>query len=448
MKLFAYDIADALGLPHPAVNIEIRHIVTDSREVRENTLFAALAGERVDGHDFIPALDQTQKDILFLTSRPMDTRNGCLVCEDVLEALGDIAALHLSRLNVKKVAITGSVGKTTTKEMVSYVLEGAFRTQKTLANRNNELGMPLTAFSVEETHETAVFEMGMRGFGQIAYLASRVRPDIGVVTNIGTVHMELLGSRENICKAKMELADHLSPEGIMILNGDEPLLRQYAAHHGIKAQYFGIRTKADFFARDICMSRDGVKYTLVCENREFPVSLPVAGEHNVYNSLAAFAVAYRLGEDPAVILGRLASFSDGGLRQNIYMENGILYFDDTYNASPEAVCASLDLMRQYPNRKIAVLADMLELGPQEAELHQRVGAYCRSAGIHTLICYGPLSENTAQGFGGGKWFADRDGALAALLETARENDMILFKGSHAMACGKLLSDFKKRWNER
>ncbi len=448
MRLNVFDIADALGLKRPAENTGIRNIVTDSREAGENTLFAALTGERADGHDFIPALDEKIDSIAFLASRPMNTRHACLVCGDVLEALGDIAALHLSKLRAKKIAITGSVGKTTTKEMVSYVLEGAFRTQKTLANRNNELGMPLTAFSVTEEHDMAVFEMGMRGFGQIEYLASRVRPDIGVVTNIGTVHMELLGSRENICKAKMELADHIAPGGVMILNGDEPLLRGYARDHGIRPLYFGIDTPADFAAAEIRMDQTGTHYTLSCDGRDFPVYLPVAGRHNVYNSLAAFAVAYTVGEDPDIILARLASFSDGGLRQNIYFENGILYFDDTYNASPEAVRASLDLMKQYPNRKIAVLADMLELGGQAPDLHFGIGEYCRAAGVDEIICYGPLSENTARGFGGGRWSPDQKGALRALTEVARENDMILFKGSHAMACDKLLSDFKKRWNER
>ena len=448
MKLSAFEIADALHAVRPCVNTEICEITTDSRTVGEHTLFAALAGERFDGHDFIPSLDDQFQQIVFLTDRPIQTKNAVIVCEDVLQALADIAALHLQQLSLLKVAVTGSVGKTTTKEMIASVLSAHFAVQKSLANRNNELGMPLTAFSVTEQHTAAVFEMGMRGRGQIDFLARRVRPDIGVITNIGTSHMELLGSRENICKAKMELADCLSEKGVLLLNGDEPLLRSAAKDCSCQVRFFGLDAACDYRAENIENTRFGTRFTLWYREKSISVFLPVTGEHNVYNALAAFAVAYEAGMDPAQIVSKLSSYHDGGLRQSIYEEGGLLFFDDSYNASPESMRAALSVMRLYPNRKVAVLSDMLELGEASETAHREVGSFARRSGVDELICFGTLSAQTAQGFGAGAHFFDnRAAALEYLLKNVHKDDMILFKGSHAMACDKLLHDFKKRWME-
>ncbi len=448
MKLYAFDIADRLGLRRPHRNTLITKIVTDSREVEENTLFAALVGERVDGHDYIPALDEQLGSVVFLTSRRTGAKHTELVCTDVLRALADIAALYLESLPALRVAVTGSVGKTTTKEMIDCTLSGKYSVQKSLANRNNELGMPLTAFSVEEHHEVAIFEMGMRGAGQIDYLARRVRPHIGVITNIGVSHIELLGSRENICKAKMELAEHIVHGGVLILNGDEPLLRQAA--RGMKnVRWFGMENEADYYATDIVITESTVRFTLEHGGERYPVTLPGSGKHLVYDALSAFAVALEMKVPPAVICAQLSVYRDGGLRQHIFREGDVTLFDDTYNAAPESMQAALSVLSVYQGRRIAVLADMLELGDYADEAHKRVGESCKENKVDVLISFGEYAQTVADAFGGESYVcADRAAALEALLQVAQKEDIILFKGSHSMQCDKLLQDFIKRWKSK
>lgn len=448
MKLYAFDIADRLGLRRPHRNTLITKIVTDSREVEENTLFAALIGERADGHDYIPALDEKFHSIIFLTSRKTGAVHTEFVCSDVLRALADIAALYLESLPAIRVAVTGSVGKTTTKEMIDCVLSGKYQVQKSLANRNNELGMPLTAFSVEPKHQVAIFEMGMRGLGQIDYLARRVKPHIGVITNIGLSHIELLGSRENICKAKMELANHIVRGGVLILNGDEPLLRQ-AAKGQSRVRWFGIDEEADYRAVDIAISENSVSFTLEHKGEKYPITLPGSGRHLVYDALSAFAVAMEMNVPVKVICSQLSVYQDGGLRQHIFREEDIIFFDDTYNASPESMRAALSVMSVYPNRKIAVLADMLELGDYAQQAHETVGEHCKENNVDILITFGEYARTVAKSFAGESYVCnDRLEALETLLQVAQKEDIILFKGSHSMKCDVLLQDFIKRWKNK
>ena len=451
MKLSAFDVADRLGLRRPARNMIIRRVVTDSRQVEENTLFVAIVGQRIDGHDFIATLDNQYENIMFLTTREVKARHDVLVCDDALQALADIAQLHLDTQRAHRVAVTGSVGKTTTKEMIACALSGKYCVQKSLANRNNELGMPLTAFTVDEQHDVAVFEMGMRGKGQIKYLARRVRPEVGVITNIGVSHIELLGNRENICAAKMELGDYIAVGGVLLLNGDEPLLRKAAETTAAQVMFFAIHSEADYRARDVVLRENAVEYTLVKGEERFAVSVPAGGEHMVYNSLAAFAVADRLGVPAETILAALARYEDGGLRQNIYAADTLTIFDDTYNAAPESMQASLGVMSAYPHRKIAVLADMLELGDYSREAHRKVGRACRETGTDILISYGEFAGEMTDAYARPETsyaVATREQALETLLGVVKDGDMILFKGSHSMQCDLLLQEFLKRWKSK
>ncbi|MBR5782674.1 MAG: UDP-N-acetylmuramoyl-tripeptide--D-alanyl-D-alanine ligase [Clostridia bacterium] len=451
MRLYAFDIADRLGLRRPCRNTLIKKIVTDSRQVEENTLFAALVGERTDGHDYIPDLDKKFQNVIFLTSRQTGAAHTELVCDDVLAALADIAAMYLDTLPAMRVAVTGSVGKTTTKEMIDCALSGKYRVQKSLANRNNELGMPLTAFSVDDSHEVAIFEMGMRGRGQIDYLARRVRPHVGVITNIGVSHIELLGSRENICKAKMELARYVQSSGVLLLNGDEPLLRTPAREIVAPVKYFAIDSDADYRAENIVIGEKSTKYRLICKKGRFDIAVPGSGKHLVYDSLAAFSVAAELGVEPQVIVQCLQNYEDGGLRQHIYKEADLLIFDDTYNAAPESMQAALSAMAVYPNRKIAVLADILELGDYSVEAHRAVGEACRKNRADILICFGQYASDMADGFADRERCfvcADREEALAKLLSVTKQEDIILFKGSRFMQCDALLRVFLERWKSK
>lgn len=451
MKLHAFDIADRLGLHRPRRNTLIKKIVTDSRQVEENTLFAALTGERADGHDYIAGLDKEFKNIMFLTSRKTGAKHDELVCRDVLVALADIAAMYLDTLPARRVAVTGSVGKTTTKEMMSCTLGGMYNVQKSLANRNNELGMPLTAYSVEKEHDVAIFEMGMRGMGQIDYLARRVRPEVGVITNIGVSHIELLGSRENICKAKMELANYIAADGKLILNGDEPLLREAAENVNCKVIWFGLDEQADYFADHIVIDAAGTKYELHHNGAVYSIVLPDSGKHLVYDSLAAFAVAMEMGVPAEIICARLALFKDGGLRQNIFSKSGVTVFDDTYNAAPESMQAALSVLSVQSGRKVAVLADMLELGEHSVTAHREVGQHCKKNGVDVLLAFGQYANEIAAGSemkDNVYTFANREKALAKLLEITKEGDIILFKGSHSMQCDVLLKEFLERWKSK
>lgn len=452
MKLSLSKIAAQLNLPIPKEQFDVTNITTDSRRAEEFCLFAALQGERCDGHDFVAQLDMNFDHIAFLVEREIEgVRAPQLVCKNVLEALADIAKLHLDTMPAIRLAVTGSVGKTTTKEMMACTLSAAYNVQKSLGNRNNELGMPLTAFSVTKEHNAVIFEMGMRGLGQIAYLAQRVRPKIGVITNIGTSHIEILGSRENICRAKMELASYIQPDGVLIVNGDEPLLREACDKSPVAVKTFGIDTPCDYQAQDIEYLENRTKFTIVSDEAKTDIDIPSPGRHTVYNALAAFAVAAQLGINGQEIAHQLSLYYDGGLRQNIYNEQGLVFFDDTYNASPESMCAALGVMQRFPNRKIAVLADMLELGDFSKAAHRQVGECCRNSGVDRLICYGEMARHIVEGAdmgAGAVWCENKESALRVLESIVQEDDIILFKGSHAMQTGTVLTEFKKRWAGR
>ncbi len=451
MKLSLLEIALALGLAKPERSFTVTQVSTDSRNIGEGGLFAALKGEKFDGHDFVERIDQSFDDVAFLVERKIEgVRGEQLVCDNVLEALADIAALHVGTLPAKRLAVTGSVGKTTTKEMLAVALSAKYKTQKSIGNRNNELGMPLTAFSADESHEAIIFEMGMRGRGQIDYLARRVCPQIGVITNIGTSHIELLGSRENICAAKMELADHIAENGVLVINGDEPLLLKAAKEKKINFSTFGIENPCDFFAKDITYFEDRTRFTVQTDEGDFVLEIPAAGRHIVYDALAAFAAAAKAGVPMPQICQKLSLYHDGGLRQNIYTENGITFFDDTYNASPESMMAALSVLARFPTRKVAVLADMLELGTHSEKAHRSVGEACQKNGVDLLICYGTDAKYIAEQaqIKNSACFANREEALEHLVKCAKKEDVILFKGSNAMQTGSLLTEFKKRWAQK
>lgn len=451
MKLDLLKIADTLGLAKPAKPFTVTRVTTDSRQVEEGSLFAALKGEKFDGHDFIQNLDASFDNVAFLVERKLEgIRGEQLVCQNVLEALADIAALHIETLSALRLAVTGSVGKTTTKEMLAVALSAKYNTQKSIGNRNNELGMPLTAFSADESHEAIIFEMGMRGRGQIDYLARRVRPQIGLITNIGTSHIEILGSRENICAAKMELCDHITEDGVLIINGDEPLLQEAAKGKKCKIRTFGIDTPCDYLAKNITYFEDKTSFTIQTDTGDFSLEIPAAGRHIVYDALAAFAAAAEAGVPMEDICKKLCLYHDGGLRQNIYTENGITFFDDTYNASPESMAAALSVLSRFPGRKVAVLADMLELGDYSEAGHRQVGEACRTNGVNKLICYGEKAKHIvdAAHLSDSVWVATKEEALRCLIKDAKKEDVILFKGSNAMQTGFVLTEFKKRWAQK
>ena len=432
-------------------NLSVTRIQSDSRKVRSGDLFVALVGEKVDGHDFAESAIG-HGAVAALVSRPISKRLPSIEVEDTLRAYGAIAAGYRKLLGVKVIGITGSVGKTTTKEMTACVLEESFRTAKTEGNHNNNLGLPMTIMDMRENTEVAVLEMGMNHFGEMDYLTSIARPDFAVITNIGTMHIEHLGTREGILQAKLEIMHGMAPGGVGVFNGDEPLLWNIRESGSHKKYYYGIENHAcDVYATDIAELDDGVRFEVHGFGQRFELFVPMLGRHTVYNALAATAVALLLGVKAEQIQKRFSAFHNTGMRQKIYVKNGVTIIEDCYNAGPESMEAALDVLAgiKTSGRRIAVLGDMLELGNRSAAEHYRIGRLAVGK-ADLLLTYGEHSVRTLTGAITGGMnpkntdHFDTHEDMAHMLRTrVSEGDVILFKGSRGMRMEKVLQLFLK-----
>ena len=423
-------------------NVAFSGARADSRLIEPGQLFVALVGAR-DGHDFIPtamekgaaaALGQRQ-----LPGVPM------IVVRDSLTALGDIARgwRETEAARVRVVGVTGSVGKTTTKEMIACALSATLRTQKTEKNYNNNIGLPMTVLDLRPDTDAAVIEMGMNHFNEISYLTNIALPDIAVITNIGTMHIENLGTREGICRAKLEILEGLAMHGTAILNGDEPLLRRAVTRR--KTLFFGLEKECDLMARDIDNREDGVSFTAEGFGERWRVDLPVPGTHNVCNALAALLAARCAGVPVYLAAEALHSFTNTGDRQNIYVRDGYTVIADCYNAGPESMAAALSILagRRTEGRRIAVLGDMLELGIHARGAHERVGKLAAET-ADLVLAYGPMSKWVSDAAGDkGRQFDTHEALLEVLRAEAKPGDVLLFKGSHGMHMEKVLEGFFK-----
>lgn len=437
------------------------YICTDSRESSEGALFVALDGERVDGHDYIGAALSSGGDCVLCERIPEAlTEAGhnyvAVVVDDSVKALGELAKAYDRRTNHRKVAITGSVGKTTTKEFVASVLAEGFKVHKTEGNYNSNIGMPLSMLSMSDGTEVSVLEMGMSDFGEIEYLSRIAEPDIAIVTNIGSSHMEHLGSRANICRAKMEIVKGLKTGGTLLLNGDEPLLRSYPTP-GVRPIFVGIETDCDFRAVNI---RYNVKETVfdieyngtVLKN----VRTTTMGRHNVYAALYAFAVGVRMNLDIDTILRGLANYKPVGMRQNIYDIGDITVIEDCYNASPESMRAAMSVLADLKRglgtgRMTALLGDMYELGASSEMLHEEVGREFSRLGGDILFTFGQNAEGIGDGavFGGmdiEKIFRNpaKNVELSGemIIHSLRKGDILLVKASRGAAAERVLNYLK------
>lgn len=436
-------IAVALSSLYDGPKFDVHTVVTDSRKVQEGCLFAAIKGERVDGHSFIPALDQAYENIVFLVSeQPKEKlRNPCFMVEDVREGLGRIAKAHLMQLNTKIIGVTGSVGKTTTKNFILSALNAAIKASGTAGNMNNELGVPLTALAVSDQDQAAVVEMGMRGLGQIEYLTQFVCPDIAVITNIGVAHLELLKSRANIARAKLELVDALQESGVALLNGDEPLL--YQARADKKCLYFGFSEHNDYRAEHIC----GTTFDLQYPDGVITITLQPEGEHQIMNALAAFGVGHLMGLDAALLKQGLEAFEGDGRRMFTEIVGGVTIIDDSYNASPDSMEAALKVLASKSGRRVAVLGDMLELGSFEQQGHRQVGALCGTLGIDAVVAIGTRAKELYKALPNEMekyYVSDREEGMSAVLQAVSAGDTVLFKASNSMNFQQLANSLKER----
>ena len=416
----------------------------DTRSLKKGQLFVALQGQR-DGHEFVPAA--LEKGAAAVLCAHRDGDYPAIEVADPRTALGDIARGERNRLDMKVVGITGSVGKSTTKEMVACVLETTFRTGKSPANHNNDIGMPMAILGLPDDTQVAVLEMGMNHFREMAYLSSVAQPDIAVIVNIGTMHIEHLGSQEGILKAKLEILEGLKPEGTVLLNGDDPLLwsvRDQVSRCG----YFAVGNR-DTVVRgsDIKLERGLVGFTVDYRDIHFLIELPVEGEHFVDDALAAISVGIALGVSPQDIQLSLSQFRNMAGRQEILKEKDYTIIKDCYNAGPESMAAALNVLGNQEGRKVAVLGDMLELGVCTQAEHYRVGRIAAEK-TDILLAYGPNSETMLDGAttggmvdGRAKAFTDRAELVACLKRTAKPGDVILFKGSRGMHMELALEQF-------
>lgn len=431
-------------------DVQVRGVNTDSREVKPGQLFIPLAGTRVDGHNFIGrAMDAGAAGVL--TARPPKRDIPAVRVRDTLEAFGQLAAAYRASLPVKVIAITGSVGKTTTKEMLAAILRRRFRTTWTEGNHNNNLGLPMSIMDIEPSTEVSALELGMNHFGEISYLTKIARPNMAIFTNIGTMHIEYLGSRAGILKAKLEILEGMGEDGIVVMNGDEPLLWDLRGHLEKKQYYFGVtNAEADVRASNIVTEDSGVRFTMTGLGKTMEVFVPSIGQHTVYNALAAAAAALLSGAEPEDVTEGLAGFQNAGMRQRILSQGGYTIIDDCYNAGPESMAAALEVLASHSckGRRIAVLGDMMELGCVSSAEHYRIGRLTAEKKIDMVLAYGANASRVIAGaITGGVphqnvcCYDDQDQLVHDLRARVQPGDVLLFKGSRGMKMERALKQF-------
>ncbi len=419
----------------------IRHINTDSRQIDKFSLFVPLKGDRFDGHKFISQVfDQGAAATLTEECIVQDDRLCTIWVKDTKEALLKLAAYYRSLFEIPVIAVTGSVGKTSTKEIIAAVLSAKFNVHKTEGNYNNEIGLPLTLFKLNKTHQVAVLEMGMNHFGEIHNLSMTAHPQIAVITNIGTSHIENLGSREGILKAKLEILDGLDDKGLLVINGDNDMLKTVKGMP-YKTIYYGMSHHSAYYAENIKSDKESTVADIFTPNEKYSIKINALGEHMVYNSLAAVAIAEHLGLTKDEIVNGLASYVPSKMRMHIQtFSNRVTVMDDTYNASPDSMHAALKVLKNYPGAKriIAVLGDMLEMGDYAVSLHQEVGRYACEAEIDILYAVGTLARHIYEGAVDTSsvlkvmYFHTKEEFLKNVDSLIRSEDTVLFKASRGM----------------
>ena len=410
----------------------IESVSTDSRKTGGNCLFIPLKGESFDGHNFIEqAFDNGA--VLCLSEKDLNCPH--VKVESTSQAIKDLAEYYRSLFEVKVIGVTGSVGKTTTKETIAGLLSRKYKVLKTQGNFNNEIGLPLTVFNLEESHEILILEMGMNHFGEIENLSKIARPDIAVITNIGVSHIENLGSREGILKAKSEIFKYMKKGSRAFLCGDDDML-ETVRNDKVEISFYG--SKPDCYCRCTDIENLGLRGSDVkihVAGMVLDAHIPNAGEHMVYNALAAAAVGAYLGLSGDEIIDGLKIYERQKNRQNVIYLEDIDLLDDCYNASPTSVMAAIDVLCYAPGRMVAILGDMLELGEKAAQLHETIGKYAADKKVDLLIAVGPLSKNTyeaAAQCGGRLWYETQEEMLAELKNNLKVGDAVLVKASRGM----------------
>lgn len=424
------------------------HISIDSRTMKGQDLFVPIVGEKVDAHRFIEqAFSVGAAATLTSEHDEMEDTRPWIRVNDTKKALQDIGSYYRDRLQLPLVGITGSVGKTTTREMIAAALSAGYRVYKTPGNSNSQVGVPITLSQITSEDEIGVLELGMSMPGELTVIAKIARVDMAVITNVGITHIEQLGSRENIYREKMTIQDGLKDGGILFLNGDDPMLKDTKAKDGCSTVYYGTGVNCDYRAEDIRIENGYPVFTAVHGETRIPVRLHVMGRHNVLNAMVALAVADASNVPLVKAAEKLGAFTGFQNRQQIYECNGVTVIDDTYNASPVSMKAGLEVLQsmKQAKRRIAVLADMKELGPDSPRYHREIGEWLQDHPVDVLFTLGDLALEIEQGIQGGSTVCacyhfqaeDRDGLYQALKAMLLAGDCVLLKGSNSMKLGEV-----------
>ena len=449
MDLSVKKIADAVRgyAKYKHYGVKISGVATDSRaDDLSGKLFIPIVGERFDGHEFIR--EAVYKGaVCVMSEKTLDTSHPVITVDSTRGALCDLAAYYRSSFDIQVVAITGSVGKTTTKDMVAQVLSAKYKTLKSEGNFNNEIGLPLTIFKLDDSYQAAVLEFGMNSAGEIRRLSAIARPTVGIITNIGVAHIEQLKSREGILKAKTEMFEFLSEQGHIVLNGDDDLLKTIRSDRN-EIHYFGKNPDNYYNAFNIKSNGlIGVSCIIKYGGRQFKLNIPVPGEHMVENALAAVAAGDILGLSEANIKNGLESIKPLKMRMDILgAPGGKTVINDAYNANPVSMKAGIDVLADVGSRKVCVLGDMLELGHSSDAYHYEVGAYAAAKGIDLIICVGAASkhihagvtENIQEGISC-LYYSDQERLIADINDLTCEGDTILIKASRGMQLEKTVA---------
>ena len=425
-----------------ALNTRVTGAVRDNRDVKPGNMFVCIRGARVDGHSFANNAFESGASCCLSEQAIPDAKGPYIVVDSSLEAVKKVARYHRNLFQIPVIGITGSVGKTTTKEMVAAALSEKYKVLKTLYNMNNELGVSLMLLSIDESHEVVVIEMGISDFGEMSRLAEMVRPDICVMTAIGYSHIETLGDLNGVLKAKSEVFAYMAPDSYAIFNGDDELLRAFEP--GLRKLTFGLGGFNDFYAESILPEGiSGVVFDVVSSAGRFTASIPSYGSHLVPAALAASAVGRLLGLSDEDIKKGLSRYAPINGRANVIETGYITLIDDCYNANPGSVAAALTSLSLLNKRRVAILGDMLELGAISEQKHRDVGALAAKLGIDNLICCGIMAAYIYEGYrsSGGLlscFFSDKDKMIASLPEIIKKDDAVLVKASHSMKFEEIL----------
>ena len=432
--------------PEEKRHMPIREVVTDSRQAVPGCVFVAIKGERSDGHAYIAQVMEKGACLVLISDATKKEEAPCILVEDTEEAIRDLARYYMTTISPKVISVTGSVGKTSTKEMIASVVAQSFQMKKTMGNLNNELGLPFTVFTLEKDTEVAVLEMGISQFGEMDLLGGIAPPDIAVITNIGECHLEFLRDRDGVFAEKTAIFHHLKEGGVAILNGDDDKLCRVTEAGGRPPIFYGFDPSFDVYADEIEEEGlGGVRARIHLSGTSFDVQIPYPGRHMVQNALCAAAVGMVLGMRHEDICRGIEEASlPGGRLHMITTDRGVTIIDDCYNANPVSMKASLGVLAAAPGRKIAVLGNMAELGDTAVDLHRDVGKVASTLAIDEIVLVGDLMQEASDAFRtkegcAARCYATTDEAAKDIPAMICPGDTVLVKASHSMGFDRIVS---------